>query len=158
MKVVHTEVNGERFTIESGRMAKQADGSVLMSHGGTVVLVTAVAEREPVDKDFMPLFVEYREKLYAAGRIPGGFFKREGRQGEKETLNARLIDRPIRPLFDENFKHELQVAALILSYDGENQPDVLGITGASAALNLSDIPFRILYREYAWGELTATLS
>lgn len=122
-------------------MAKQADGSVLMRMGDTVVLVTVVCSKTPTDRDFLPLFVEYREKLYAAGRIPGGFFKREGRPGEKETLSARLIDRPIRPLFDKDFRFETQIVAQILSYDGQNQPDVLGITGASAALAISDIPF-----------------
>jgi polyribonucleotide nucleotidyltransferase len=127
--------------MESGRMAKQADGSVLLRMGDTVVLVTVVCSKTPTDRDFLPLFVEYREKQYAAGRIPGGFFKREGRPGEKETLSARLIDRPIRPLFDQNFRFETQIVAQILSYDGQNQPDVLGITGASAALAISDIPF-----------------
>ncbi len=122
-------------------MAKQADGSVLIRMGDTVLLVTAVASPKPTDLDFFPLYVEYREKLYAAGRIPGGFFKREGRPGEKETLISRLIDRPIRPLFNEDFRHEVQVSAQVLSYDGSNQPDVLGITGASAALSVSDIPF-----------------
>ncbi len=141
MEQVSGTINGEKITIETGRMAKQADGSVLVSLGGTVVLVTAVASRQPTDRDFLPLFVEYREKLYAAGRIPGGFFKREGRPGEKETLNARLIDRPLRPLFDENFKYEIQIVAQVLSYDGANQPDVMSVTGASAALALSDIPF-----------------
>ena len=141
MKTVTSTTNGVEFSIETGRMAKQADGSVVLRQGDTVVLVTAVASRNPTDRDFLPLFVEYREKLYAAGRIPGGFFKREGRPGEKETLSARLIDRPIRPLFDENFKYEIQIVATVLSYDGENQPDMLGITGASAALAVSDIPF-----------------
>jgi polyribonucleotide nucleotidyltransferase len=141
MKKVTMTINGEPFSIETGRMAKQADGAVLVSMGDTVVLVTAVADRAVSPKDFFPLFVEYREKLYAAGRIPGGFFKREGRQTEKETLNSRLIDRPLRPLFDENFKYETQLAAQVLSFDAENQPDVLSITGASAALALSNIPF-----------------
>jgi polyribonucleotide nucleotidyltransferase len=141
MKKVTFTINGEAISIESGRMAKQADGSVLVSMGETVVLVTVVAAKTPTDKDYLPLFVEYREKLYAAGRIPGGFFKREGRPGEKETLNARLIDRPLRPLFGDSFNFEMQVVAQVLSFDGENQPDVLGITGASAALAVSDIPF-----------------
>lgn len=123
-------------------MAKQADGAVLVGQMGTVVLVTAVASKESeTDKDFFPLFVEYREKFYAAGKIPGGFFKREGRPGEKETLGARLIDRPIRPLFPEGFRYEVQVACSVLSSDQEHQSDVLGITGASLALALSDIPF-----------------
>ena len=123
-------------------MAKQADGSVLVGQMGTVVLVTAVASKETEsDRDYFPLFVEYREKFYAAGKIPGGFFKREGRPGEKETLGARLIDRPIRPMFPEGFRYEVQVACSVLSSDQEHQSDVLGITGASLALALSDIPF-----------------
>jgi len=141
MKTVSYSANGVQLSLESGRLAKQADGSVLLRLGDTVVLVTVVCSRTPTDRDFLPLFVEYREKLYAAGRIPGGFFKREGRPGEKETLVCRLIDRPIRPLFDKNFRYETQIVAQVLSYDGENAPDVLGITGASAALATSDIPF-----------------
>ena len=141
MKSVTHSSNGTELTIETGRLAKQADGSVVLRQGDTVVLVTAVASRTLSDRSWLPLFVEYREKLYAAGRIPGGFFKREGRPGEKETLSARLIDRPIRPLFDKNFMYETQIVATVLSYDSENQPDVLGITGASAALAVSDIPF-----------------
>ncbi|MDH3217817.1 MAG: polyribonucleotide nucleotidyltransferase, partial [Candidatus Krumholzibacteria bacterium] len=140
MKTVSYSISGVQLTLESGRLAKQADGSVLLRMGDTVVLVTVVCSRKPTDRDFLPLFVEYREKLYAAGRIPGGFFKREGRPGEKETLIARLIDRPIRPLFDKNFRFETQIVAQVLSYDGENQPDVLGMTGASAALAISNIP------------------
>jgi polyribonucleotide nucleotidyltransferase len=141
MKTVKYSKDGRDLTIETGRMAKQADGSVLVRMGDTVVLVTVVANPTPTEKDFLPLFVEYREKLYAAGRIPGGFFKREGRPGEKETLSARLIDRPIRPLFDDNWRYETQIVAQVLSYDGQNQPDVLGIVGASAAMAVSDIPF-----------------
>ncbi len=141
MTTVTSVINGIDFSIETGRMAKQADAAVLVRHGDTVVLVTVVANHTPSDKDYLPLFVEYREKLYAAGRIPGGFFKREGRPGEKETLAARLIDRPVRPLFSENFMFETQIVAQVLSYDGQNQPDVLGIVGASAALAISDIPF-----------------
>ena len=141
MTTVKSVVDGIDLSIETGRMAKQADGSVLVRLGDTVVLVTVVASRTPSDKDFQPIFVEYREKLYAAGRIPGGFFKREGRPGEKETLAARLIDRPIRPIFHKEFMFETQIVAQVLSYDGQNQPDVLGIIGASAALAISDIPF-----------------
>ena len=144
MNTVSRNINDCTISIETGKIAKQADGSVLIRLGDTVVLVTAVASRKPTDLDFFPLYVEYREKLYAAGRIPGGFFKREGRPGEKETLIARLIDRPIRPLFDKDFRYEVQVTAQVLSYDGINQPDVLGITGASAALAVSDIPFAAL--------------
>ncbi|MEE9269294.1 MAG: polyribonucleotide nucleotidyltransferase [Candidatus Krumholzibacteria bacterium] len=140
MKTVACTVGEKNLMFETGRMAKQADGSVLVRQGDTVVLVTAVCAQRPTDRDYLPLFVEYREKFYAAGRIPGGFFKREGRPGEKETLSARLIDRPIRPLFDQGWRYETQLVAQVLSYDGENQPDVLGITGASAALAISDIP------------------
>jgi polyribonucleotide nucleotidyltransferase len=142
MILKHRTFNEKEFFFETGRMARQADGAVLVGQMGTVVLVTAVASKESeTDKDFFPLFVEYREKFYAAGKIPGGFFKREGRPGEKETLGARLIDRPIRPLFPEGFRYEVQVACSVLSSDQEHQSDVLGITGASLALALSDIPF-----------------
>jgi polyribonucleotide nucleotidyltransferase len=143
MKKKEINIDGRNLFFETGRMAKQADGSVLVGEEGTVVLVTAVASKDaPTDKDFFPLFTEYREKFYAAGKIPGGFFKREGRPGEKETLAARLIDRPIRPLFPEGFMYEVQVACSVLSSDQQHQSDVLGITGASLALALSDIPFR----------------
>jgi polyribonucleotide nucleotidyltransferase len=122
-------------------MAKQADGSVVVRMGDTMVLVTVVADDRPSDRDFFPLFVEYREKFYSSGRIPGGFFKREGRPGDRETLSARLIDRPIRPLFTKGFMCETQIVAQPVSFDGENQPDVLSITGASAAMALSNVPF-----------------
>ncbi len=141
MNTVSKTLNGQPFSIETGRMAKQADGSVVVRQGDTLVLVAVVAAQKKTDRDFFPLTVEYREKFYAAGRIPGGFFKREGRPGERETLTSRLIDRPIRPLFDKHFMCETQVIVQPVSYDGQNQPDVLGITGASAALALSDIPF-----------------
>jgi len=141
MYSVSREVNGKPFSIETGRMAKQADGAVVVRHGDTMVLVTVVAAQQPSERDFFPLFVEYREKFYASGRIPGGFFKREGRPGEHETLSARLIDRPIRPLFDERFMCETQIVAQPVSYDGQNAADVLGIVGASVALGLSNVPF-----------------
>ena len=134
-------VNGQPFSIETGRMAKQADGAVVVRMGDTMVLVAVVAAQKKTDRDFFPLTVEYREKFYASGRIPGGFFKREGRPGERETLTSRLIDRPIRPLFDKHFMCETQVIATPISYDGVNAPDVISIVGASAALALSDIPF-----------------
>ena len=134
-------LNGQQFSIETGRMAKQADGAVVVRMGETMVLVAVVASQQRTDRDFFPLTVEYREKFYASGRIPGGFFKREGRPGERETLTARLIDRPIRPLFEKHYMCETQVIVQPVSYDGINAPDVLGITGASAALALSDIPF-----------------
>jgi polyribonucleotide nucleotidyltransferase len=122
-------------------MARQADGSVVVRMGDTMVLVTVVADDRPSDRDFFPLFVEYREKFYSSGRIPGGFFKREGRPGDRETLSARLIDRPLRPLFAKGFMCETQIVAQPVSFDGENQPDVLSITGASAALAISNVPF-----------------
>jgi polyribonucleotide nucleotidyltransferase len=131
------------LSIETGKLAKQADGSALVRYGDTVVLVTACyasSEREGID--FLPLTVDYREYTYASGRIPGGFFKREGKPTEKEVLTSRLIDRPIRPLFPSGWHHETQVIALVLSADSENDSDVLAITGASAALALSEIPFQ----------------
>ncbi len=136
------EINGKRLSIETGRFAKQANGSVMVRCGDTMVLVTAVAAQEAKeDQDFFPLQVEYREKTSAAGKFPGGFIKREGRPTEKEILSARLIDRPIRPLFPDGFKNETQVIAFVLSFDGENDADVLAAVGASAALTISDIPF-----------------
>ena len=135
-------LGGREFTIETGRIAKQADGAVLVSQGETVVLVTAVSSRTPrTGIDFFPLTVDYREYGYAAGRIPGGYFKREGRPTEKEILTSRLTDRPIRPLFPEGYQCETQVISMVISADDEHDPDVLSITGASAALYLSDIPF-----------------
>src|ERR1700740_3539910 len=133
---------GKRVVFETGRMPKQASGAALVSTGETVVLATAVAspdQREGID--FFPLTVDYREYTYAGGRIPGGFIKREGRPSEKEILTARQIDRPIRPMFPDGFRNETQVIALVFSADKENDPDVIGINAASAALALSDIPF-----------------
>lgn len=134
-------IDGKEQLFETGRIARQADGSVLVRENGTTVLVTAVASEEETDKDFFPLFVEYREKFYAAGKIPGGFFKREGRPSEREIVSCRMIDRPIRPLFPDGFNCEVQIACSVLSSDQKQQSDVLGITGASLALNLSNIPF-----------------
>jgi len=135
-------LGGRELTIECGRVARQADGAVTVRYGDTVVLVTACADRKPKENiDFVPLTVDYRENTYAAGKIPGGFFKREGRPNEKETLTSRLIDRPLRPLFPAGWDCETQVVALVLSYDQENDPDILAVTGGSAALFLSDIPF-----------------
>ncbi len=137
-----TEIGGRPFSLETGRVAKQADGAVLVRYGGTMVVATVVATRTPlVGVDFFPLTVDYRERAYAGGRIPGGFFKREGRPVDKEILTSRLIDRPIRPLFPRGFKHEVQAIALAISADQENDPDVLAINGASAALAISGIPF-----------------
>jgi polyribonucleotide nucleotidyltransferase len=136
------EVGGKVFSIETGRYARQANGSVMVRYGDTMVLVTAVASTEVKEnQDFFPLQVEYREKTSAAGKFPGGFIKREGRPTEKEILTSRLIDRPIRPLFPENFMNETQIIAFVLSYDGQNDADVLSAIGASAALTISDIPF-----------------
>ena len=136
------EVGGRTFSFETGRVAKQADGAVLVRYGGTMVVATAVATKTPLEGvDFFPLTVDYRERAYAGGRIPGGFFKREGRPVDKEILTSRLIDRPIRPLFPRGFKHEVQVIALAISADQENDPDVLAMNGASAALAISGIPF-----------------
>ena len=134
---------GDReLTVEAGRVAKQADGSVVIRYGDTMVLVAAVAANSPREGiDFFPLTVEYRESNYAAGRIPGNYFRREGRPNEKETLTSRLIDRPCRPLFTEGFRNETQVIATVISADPDNDPDVIAITGASCALYLSDIPF-----------------
>ncbi len=133
---------GKRLTFETGRMAKQASGAALVSTGETVVLATAVASPDPREGiDFFPLTVDYREYTYAGGRIPGGFIKREGRPSEKEILTCRQIDRPIRPLFPDGFRNETQVIALVFSADKENDPDVIGINAAAAALALSDIPF-----------------
>ena len=131
------------LSIETGKIAKQADGAVVIQQGGTVVFVSACCNPNPspMASDVVPLTVDYREKSYAAGRIPGGFFKREGRPPEHEILTARLIDRPIRPLFPKGFQHELQIMAMTLSSDGEHNPDVLAVLGASAALRVSDIPF-----------------
>ena len=136
------EIGGRTLSIETGRVAKQADGAVLVRYGDTVVLVTAVVSKEPMEgADFLPLLVEYREKSYAAGRIPGGFFKREGRPTEKEILSARLIDRPIRCLVPDGFTNEIQIIATVLSSDQQNDSDVLALIGASAALALAGATF-----------------
>ena len=135
------EFCGRPLTISTGALAKQADGSVVIRYGDTVLLVTAVAEKQETTKDFMPLTVNYQEMAYAAGKFPGGFFKREGRPSERETLTARLIDRPLRPSFVKGYHNETQIIATVLSADQENDPAVLGIVGASAALVLSPIPF-----------------
>src|SRR5580692_11321694 len=133
---------GKRLTFETGRLAKQASGAVVVTQGDNVVLATAVAAPDPKEGlDFFPLTVDYREYTYAGGRIPGGFIKREGRPSEREVLTCRQIDRPIRPLFPEGFRNETQVIALVLSADTENDPDILAINAASAALTLSEIPF-----------------
>nr|HQV34369.1 polyribonucleotide nucleotidyltransferase [Calditrichia bacterium] len=137
------EIGGKILSIETGRLAKQANGAALVTYGDTMILAVATASKEPREGiDFFPLSVEYQEKSYAAGKIPGGFFKREGRPGAGEILSARLIDRPIRPLFPDHFKNETQVVIFVISSDRENSADVLGGVGASAALTISDIPFQ----------------
>ncbi len=138
------EIDGTTLAIESGRVAKQADGAVLVQYGETIVLVSVVASDEPdYNRGFLPLFVDYREKSYAAGKIPGGFFKREGRPSDKEILNARQVDRPLRPFFPKGYFHEVQIMATVLSYDHENDPDILSIIGASSAMAISEIPFPV---------------
>src|ERR1700722_17042492 len=143
-EVVRKELmwGGRRLTLETGKIARQADGAVLATYGDTTVLCTAVAmKKAKPGQDFFPLTVNYQEKTFAAGKIPGGFFKREGRPSEKETLTSRLIDRPIRPLFAPGFRNETQVVCTVLSHDLENDPAIVALMGASAALTLSGIPF-----------------
>jgi polyribonucleotide nucleotidyltransferase len=142
MKKVEIEWGGKTLTLETGRVARQADGAVLATYGETVVLCAVTAARSVKEgQDFFPLTVHYQEKFSAAGRIPGGFFKRERGATEKETLTSRLIDRPIRPLFPEGFYNEINVIAQVLSYDGETESDILALIAASAALTLSGVPF-----------------
>src|SRR5260221_381994 len=139
---VEIEWAGRTLVLETGRLARQADGAVLATYGETSVLCTVVgATQEKPGIDFFPLTVNYQEKTFAAGKIPGGYFKREGRPTEKETLTSRLIDRPIRPLFAKGYKNETQVIATVLSHDLENDPDVVAMVAASAALTLSGVPF-----------------
>jgi len=138
---VTVEVGGRTLTLETGKIAKQANGAVLARYGDTVVLVTACMDSKANDRDFLPLTVDYREYTYAAGKIPGGFFKREGRPSEREILTSRMIDRPLRPLFPEAWRNETQIVAMVLSADSENDPDMIGITAASAAAFISDLPF-----------------
>lgn len=139
---VEIDLDGTTLSLESGWLAKQANGCVVVRYGDTMVLVSATMAGSPREGiDFFPLTVDYREKTYAAGRIPGGYLKREARPGDQETLTCRLIDRPIRPLFPKAFRNETQVVCLVISHDQENAPDVNAITGASAALLVSDIPF-----------------
>jgi polyribonucleotide nucleotidyltransferase len=140
---VSAVVGNHELILETGKIARQSSGAVTVQYGGTVVLVTVVGARktEEDERDFFPLTVDYRERTYAAGKIPGGYFKREGRPTEKEILTSRLIDRPLRPLFPKNYLDDVQITATVLSADGENNPDILGIVGASAALLISEIPF-----------------
>src|SRR5262245_12167774 len=134
-------VGGRALTLETGRLAKQAHGSILVTYGDTMVLVTAVCQDERPGLDFFPLTCDFIEKTYAAGKIPGGFFKREARQRDEEILACRIIDRPLRPLFPDGFKKGTQIIATVLSSDKQNKADVLALTGASAALHISDIPW-----------------
>ena len=141
VKKVEREIGGRIMSIETGKIAKQASGAVMVTYGGTVVLVTAVSDKPREGIDFFPLTVDYREKTSAAGRFPGGFIKREGRPSTKEILTMRNIDRPSRPLFPKGFRNEVQIQAIVLSADRQNDPDILAMVGASAALCISDIPF-----------------
>ena len=138
---VSLEVGGRKLTLETGKMARQAHGAVVARYGDTVVLATACMDNKSAEKDFLPLTVDYREYTYSAGKIPGGFFKREGRPSEREILTSRLIDRPLRPLFPEGWATETQIVAMVLSADSENDPDTIAVTAASAALSISKIPF-----------------
>src|SRR3989440_6864068 len=138
---VTVEVGGRPLILETGKIAKQANGAIVARYGDTVVLTTACMATTANDRDFLPLTVDYRENTYSAGKIPGGFFKREGRPSEKEILTSRLIDRPMRPLFPEGWRNETQIVSMVLSADSENDPDVIAVTGASAACYVSDLPF-----------------
>ena len=139
---INLEINNKTLSIEIDKIGKQADGSAFLRYGDTIMFVSATSKREMMEeKPFLPLIVDYRENTYAAGKIPGGFFKREGRPSEREILICRMIDRPIRSLFPEGYNNDTQIIALLLSADLENEPDTLGLIGASAALYCSDIPF-----------------
>ncbi len=138
---VTLDVGGRNLILETGKIAKQANGAVTARYGDTVVLVSACMSSKPIDRDFLPLTVDYRENTYSAGKIPGGFFKREGRPTEREILVSRLIDRPMRPLFPDAWRNETQIIAMVLSADSENDPDVIAVTAASAAAYISDLPF-----------------
>ena len=136
------EINGKKLTLETGKFARQADGAIIATLGETVVIATAVGAKKVAEgQDYFPLSVNYQEKYYAAGKIPGGYFKREARPTESETLISRLIDRPIRPLFPDEFKNEVQLLPTVISYDKENEADILSITASSAALAISGMPF-----------------
>src|SRR6202047_3053456 len=138
---VTVEVGGRPLILETGKVAKQANGAIMARYGDTIVLTTACMAPTANDRDFLPLTVDYRENTYSAGKIPGGFFKREGRPSEKEILTSRLIDRPMRPLFPESWRNETQIVSMVLSADSDNDPDVIAVTGASAACYCSDLPF-----------------
>src|SRR5271163_1998441 len=151
------DFHGRKLSLETGRLAKQAHGSVLAQYGETVVLATVVSAYSSREKvDFLPLTVDYVEKTFAAGKIPGGFFKREGRPSEKEILTSRLIDRAMRPLFPKGYDKETQVVATVLSVDRENDPDMLALIAASTALEVSDIPMRVRWLPSGWDVSTAS--
>src|SRR3984893_8149574 len=144
MTIMHRfemDFGGRPLVIETGKLAKQANGAVLCKYGDTAVLCTVTASKEPKDLDFFPLTVNYEERLYSVGKIPGGFIKREGRPSEKAILASRLIDRPIRPLFPEGFRNDVQVVAMVMSVDQNCAPEIAAMVGTSAALALSDVPF-----------------
>src|SRR5271155_4528172 len=138
---VSVEIGGRPLILETGKIARQANCAITARYGDTIVLVSACMNNKPNDRDFLPLTVDYRENTYSAGKIPGGFFKREGRPSEKEVLTSRLIDRPMRPLFPEAWRNETQIVSMVLSADSENDPDVIAVTSASAAAYCSDLPF-----------------
>src|ERR1700675_4912220 len=137
---VQVEIGGRMLTLETGKLAKQANGAIVARYGDSLLLVTACMAPKPNDKDFLPLTVDYREYTYSAGKIPGGFFKREGRPSEREILTSRLIDRPLRPLFPDSWRNETQIVSMVLSADSDNDPDVIAVTAASAAAYCSDLP------------------
>ena len=150
---------GRPFSVETGKVAKQASGAIMVQYGDTVVLVTAVTSNERREGiDFLPLTVNYQEMTYAAGKIPGGFFKREGRPTDHEILISRFIDRPLRPLFPKGFQNETQIIATVLSADADNDPSILGMIGASAALSLSGIPSQAPLPARRWAESTGSMS
>src|SRR6202047_5073738 len=138
---VSVELGGRTLTLETGKMARQAHGAVVARYGDSVVLATACMDNKATEKDFLPLTVDYRQYTYAAGKMPGGSFKREGRPSEREILVSRLTDRPLRPLFPEGWATETQIVAMVLSADSENDPDVIAVTASSAALYVSKLPF-----------------
>ena len=140
-QVFSTEINGHPFTVEVGELAKQASGACMIRYGDTAVLATVTASKEPKDLPFFPLTVNYEEKLYAVGKIPGGFIKREGRPSEKAILSSRLIDRPIRPLFPDGYRNEVQVISTVMSVDQDCSSEIAAMIGSSIALSISDIPF-----------------
>src|SRR5438045_2938921 len=158
LHTVEVDLDGRKITIETGKIAKQSNGAVIVRSGDSVVLVSAVSAEEPkTGANFFPLTVDYREYTYAAGKFPGGFIKREGRPSEKEILTSRLIDRPIRPLFPEGYSHETQVIAMVLSADPVRDPSTLAIVGAGASLAISDIPFQHVLAAVRVGQVDGKL-